>query len=82
MQHKKEIIALCEEAKNYHFFSFCVNSGYVPLTVKCLVNSGVCVCSVIGFPLGVGLTENKVNEACNAIKAGASEIDMDESRLV
>jgi len=31
---------------------------------------------VVGFPLGAMLTEAKVTEACLAIEAGASEIDM------
>jgi deoxyribose-phosphate aldolase len=73
---KKEIIALCNEAWQYEFFSVCVNSCYVALAKKQLDNSGVKVCSVIGFPLGAMSTQAKVFEAQQAIKDGADEIDM------
>ncbi|CNH47997.1 deoxyribose-phosphate aldolase [Yersinia frederiksenii] len=71
-----QIIKLCEEAKQHHFYTVCVNSGYVPLAAQQLAGSPVKVCSVIGFPLGAGLTEAKAFEAQAAIKAGAQEIDM------
>ena len=71
-----QIIKLCEEAKQHHFFAVCVNSGYVPLAAQQLAGSSVKVCSVIGFPLGAGLTEAKAFEAQAAINAGAQEIDM------
>lgn len=71
-----DIIQLCEEAKEHQFFSVCVNSSYVSLAKKQLKNSGVKVCSVIGFPLGAMSTKAKVYEAKKAIKDGAKEIDM------
>ncbi|MDW8844657.1 deoxyribose-phosphate aldolase [Erwinia sp. MMLR14_017] len=72
----QQITALCEEAIAHRFYAVCVNSGYVPLVAKTLENSGVKVCSVIGFPLGAGLTSAKAFEAKAAIEAGAEEIDM------
>lgn len=71
-----DIIELCKEAREYEFFSVCVNSGYVPLAKKELSNSGVKVCTVVGFPLGAMSTEAKVFEAEQALKDGAEEIDM------
>lgn len=71
-----QIVKLCEEAKQHHFYAVCVNSGYVPLVASQLAGSEVKVCSVIGFPLGAGLTSSKVFEAQAAIEAGAQEIDM------
>ena len=73
---RSEIIQLCEEAKEHHFFSVCVNSSYVKLAKKELKKSGVKVCSVIGFPLGAMHTRAKVYEAKKALKDGADEIDM------
>ncbi len=73
---KKDIIKLCEEAKEYQFFSVCVNSCYVKLAKKELNKSDVAVCSVIGFPLGAMNTKAKVSEAKKALKDGATEIDM------
>lgn len=71
-----DIIELCEEAKEYDFFSVCVNSFYVPLAKKNLAGTQVKVCSVVGFPLGAMSTPAKVFEASQAIKDGAEEIDM------
>ena len=72
----EQIVKLCEEAKEFDFMSVCVNPAYVPLAAKCLEGSGVKVCTVIGFPLGMNLTRTKVEEAQLAIKEGADEIDM------
>lgn len=71
-----QITTICQEAIKYHFFSVCVNSGYVPLVSKLLKGSDVKTCSVIGFPLGSCLTSVKVFETKAAIEAGADEIDM------
>lgn len=71
-----QIRKLCDEAKEYHFYSVCVNSGYVPLAASLLKGSDVKVCSVVGFPLGAMLTSAKAFETEMAVKAGAQEIDM------
>lgn len=72
----EQIVKLCEEAKQFDFMSVCVNPAYVPLAAECLKGSGVKVCTVIGFPLGMNLTKTKVEEAELCIKEGAEEIDM------
>lgn len=71
-----QVIKICQEARENHFYAVCVNSGYVPLVAENLTGSDVKVCSVIGFPLGAGLTSSKAFEAKAAIDAGAQEIDM------
>ena len=71
-----DIIELCEEAKEYNFFSVCVNSGYVSLAKKQLEGSDVKVCTVVGFPLGAMSTKAKVFETEQALKDGAEEVDM------
>lgn len=73
---EEKIVKLCKEAREYHFYAVCVNSGYVPLVKQQLEGSDVKVCSVIGFPLGACLTTAKVFEAKAAIESGAQEIDM------
>ena len=60
---EREIIDLCNEAKEFQFYSVCVNSCYVPLAKQLLANSKVKVCAVVGFPLGAMSTEAKVFEA-------------------
>ncbi|GAB2771227.1 deoxyribose-phosphate aldolase [Actinomadura fibrosa] len=71
-----DILELCKEAREYSFFSVCVNSCYVPLAKKNLEGSDVKVCAVVGFPLGAMSTEAKVFETEQALKDGAEEIDM------
>ena len=70
------IIKLCEEAKEFHFASVCVNPGFVPVAAKELKGTDVKVCTVVGFPLGATLPKSKAYEAKLAIKAGAREVDM------
>lgn len=65
-----------DEAKQYRFFSVCVNPSYVATCADLLKGTGVQVCTVIGFPLGASSTATKAFETAHAIKDGADEIDM------
>lgn len=71
-----QIRQLCAEARAYGFMSVCVNPGYVPLAVEELQGAEVKVCTVIGFPLGATMPALKAHEAEQAIKMGATEVDM------
>ncbi|MGN0905548.1 MAG: deoxyribose-phosphate aldolase [Bullifex sp.] len=71
-----QIRQLCEEAGKYHFASVCVNSCHVALCADLLKDSGVNVCTVVGFPLGAMSTKAKAFEAECAVADGAVEIDM------
>lgn len=73
---EKDIVKLCEEAKEYDFKSVCINPSYIPLAKKELADSDVLVCTVVGFPLGQMSTQAKVFEAKDALEKGADEIDM------
>jgi deoxyribose-phosphate aldolase len=73
---ESDIIQLCEEAKQYNFYSVCVNSCFADLAYKFLKDTDVNVCCVVGFPLGAMSTVAKAFEAKEAIKNGAEEIDM------
>lgn len=72
----KQIEKLCAEAREYKFFSVCVNSYYVKKAFALLNGSNVKVCTVVGFPLGASTMEAKRFEAMKAIAEGAREIDM------
>lgn len=72
----EQIEKLCLEAKKYDFASVCVNPGYVKMCHDLLKGTDVKVCTVIGFPLGATSTESKVAEIRQAIKDGATELDM------
>lgn len=71
-----QIEKLCQEARQYGFFSVCVNSGYVPLVAQALKGAEVKVCTVVGFPLGAMSTQGKLHETSTALAEGADEIDM------
>ncbi len=71
-----DIKALCSEAKEYEFYSVCVNGCYVPLAVHELTDTDIKVAAVIGFPLGAMSFDSKVFEANDCCANGASEIDM------
>lgn len=73
---RTDVLRVCAEARDYKFFSVCVNSYWVPLVAHRLEGSMVKVCAVVGFPLGASTTEAKVFEAESAIRLGATEIDM------
>jgi deoxyribose-phosphate aldolase len=73
---EKDIISLCEEAKQHNFHSVCINGNFVPLAKQFLEDSSVKICSTVGFPLGAMSTDVKVFEAKKAIEDGADEIDM------
>jgi len=73
---KKEIIQLCDEAKQYKLYSVCVNSCNVFTAKNYLIESDVKVCSTVGFPFGTSSTKAKVIEAKKAIEDGADEIEM------
>lgn len=73
---QSRIIDLCEEAKEYQFASVCINPCYVSLAHKLLKDTGVKVCTVIGFPLGATSSASKAYEAKVAVQEGAQEVDM------
>ncbi len=73
---KKDIEKLCKEAIQYGFKCVVVNPIYVKLAAKLLKDTEVKVCSTVGFPLGVSLTEIKALEAVKAVEDGAEELDM------
>ncbi len=73
---QEDVRKLCEEAAAYKFASVCVNPFWVKTCAQILKNSGVPVCTVIGFPLGANQTDTKVYETRRAIFDGAAEVDM------
>jgi deoxyribose-phosphate aldolase len=73
---KQQIETLCQEAREHKFFSVCVNPVWVSMAKELLKDSGVKVCTVIGFPLGATTSETKAFETKNAIENGAEEVDM------
>jgi deoxyribose-phosphate aldolase len=72
----EEIEKLCAEAKQYGFYSVCVNPIWVAKVKQLLRGTSVKTCAVVGFPLGAQSPEIKTLEARRALREGANEIDM------
>ncbi len=71
-----DIRRICEEALKFGFASVCINPVNVAQAADALRRSQVRVCTVAGFPVGATLPQVKVYEAEQAMRLGASEIDM------
>lgn len=72
---QREVMQLCDEARRYAFATVTVNPVWVSYCAKQLVGSGVGVCACVGFPLGACTAHIKVEEAREAVRNGASEVD-------
>lgn len=71
-----EILKGCEIARKYDVATVCVKPYAVKMAKEALEGSNVGVCAVIGFPHGNSTTPIKVAETEQAIRDGATEIDM------
>ena len=72
---KEDIIRLCREAQQHHFYAVCINPSYLPVAAAELAGSAVKICIVVGFPLGATTTAAKAFETAEAVQGGADEID-------
>lgn len=70
------IIAGCELSKKYDVATACIKPYAISMARSVLDGSDVKVCAVIAFPHGNSAAAIKVLEAEQAVKEGASEIDM------
>lgn len=71
----EQIKQICEDAITYHTASICIPPSYIA-RVKETYGDRINICTVIGFPLGYNTTAVKEFEVKEAIKDGASEVDM------
>ncbi len=71
----EDIKKICDDAMTYKTASVCIPPCYVKKAAK-YMQGKIKVCTVIGFPNGNMTTAAKVFETKDAIKNGASEIDM------
>ncbi len=73
---KNAVLRLCREAREHSFASVCVNPCWIPLASRELQGSPVRACTVVGFPLGASSPKIKAAETRQAVRDGATEIDM------
>ena len=71
----EEIRAICDDGVKYGCASVCIPASYVKQAAE-YVSGKIAICTVIGFPNGYDTTAAKCFEAADAVKNGASEIDM------
>ncbi|UCH44580.1 MAG: deoxyribose-phosphate aldolase [Nitrospiraceae bacterium] len=71
-----DIAKLCEEAERFGFQSVCVNPAFVKRVREVLSRSKVKVTTVIGFPLGMSISQVKTYEAMEVFMLGADELDI------
>lgn len=71
-----DITELCDEAAANGFAAVAVNGAWVTYCAKRLAGSGVGIAVTIGFPLGAATAHVKLEEAREALKNGATELDM------
>ena len=67
-----QVAALVAEAAELGAFSVCVSPSRLPLQVP----AGLAVCTVVGFPSGAHASAVKAAEAAQAVRDGATEVDM------
>lgn len=71
-----DIERVCHEAVEHGFACVMLNPANISHAAFLLNGTGVKIGSVVGFPLGATTTGTKRYEALEAIRLGASEIDM------
>ena len=72
----KDIDQLVQEALTFNFIGVCVPTFWVEKARLELRNSPINLVTVVGFPLGYQMTENKLDEIKLAIGNGANELDI------
>jgi deoxyribose-phosphate aldolase len=72
----KDIDQLVEEAIEYEFLGVCVPTFWVKKASREIKGHSIQLVTVIGFPLGYQMTENKLDEIKLAIDNGANELDI------
>jgi len=71
-----DLARVCSEAKQYGFSTVVVNGCLVSKAREMLTGTLLKVCAVVGFPHGANTTTVKIVEAMEAMKNGASELDI------
>ncbi|HOF40663.1 MAG TPA: deoxyribose-phosphate aldolase [Candidatus Hydrogenedentes bacterium] len=71
-----DITELCDEAAAFGFASVSINPIWTAYCAKRLAGTAVVVDPTIGFPLGANTARIKIEEAQEAVRHGAQELDM------
>jgi len=67
---------LCQEAVQHGFAAVSINPAWVSFCAKQLAGAEIGIDVCVGFPLGANTATTKVEEAKEAVRSGATEVDM------
>ncbi len=73
---RERVEKICREAMQNGFYAVCIPPTFVGHARHILRDSGVKICTVVGFPHGQHRPEVKALEARLAVEEGADEVDM------
>ncbi len=73
---RNDLTALCQEAAQHGFHAVAINPAWASFCARQLAGTGVGLAVTIGFPLGANTAHIKVEEARDAVRNGATELDM------
>ena len=71
-----DVARLCDEARQHRFAAVCVRAGFAAQARAALQGSAVRLAVVVDFPAGEGTTAARVDEAREAHRLGAQELDL------
>lgn len=71
-----DLARLCAEAREHGLCAVCVHRQAVPEARRLLAGTSVKTVAVVDFPEGLGATGARVEEALEAVRAGADELDV------
>ena len=71
-----DITELCDEAVAFGFASVSINPVWTSYCAKRLSGTSVVVDPTVGFPLGANTAKIKIEEAQEAVRSGAQDLDM------
>lgn len=71
-----DITELCDEAVAFGFASVSINPVWTSYCAKRLSGTSIVVDPTVGFPLGANTAKIKIEEAQEAVRSGAQELDM------
>jgi deoxyribose-phosphate aldolase len=74
---REQIMDALQVTKRLRLANICVSPYYTSFAAEYLQNTGIAVCVPVGFPHGAASTVSKVAEIREAIKNGATELDVE-----
>ncbi len=67
---------ICKEALEHRFAAVCVSPYFTKEAAQILLDSGIKMATVVGFPMGFNVIPAKVEEIKKAIHEGTDELDV------